>query len=66
MDRVLQGCLHLWDVENGTLLRVLPLGDHDISVFVRQLIVIDSAVVVCGYGPQLRLVRFTSVLEKDD
>jgi hypothetical protein len=56
----------MWDVHKGTLLRVMPLGDHDISVFVRQLVVIDNSVVVCGYGPQLRLIRFTSVLEKDD
>lgn len=61
-----QGSLHLWDVQKGTLLRALSLGDHDASVFVRQLLVINSSVVVCDFGPQLRVIQFTPVLEKDD
>lgn len=61
-----QGSLHLWDVHKGTLLRALSLGDLDTSVFVRQLLVVNNFVVVCDYGPQLRVVQFTPVLEKDD
>lgn len=61
-----QGSLHLWDVHKGRLLRALSLGDHDASVFIRQLLVIDNSVVVCDFGSQLRVVQFTPVLEKDD
>jgi len=63
----------VWDVDHGGLLRVVSLSARhhaDQSQFVRQLHVSDvdtsSPVVVADYGCQLRLVRFTSVLEKDD
>lgn len=58
----------MWDVDKGTLLRVVSLSDDDQSQFVRQLHAStdSSPVVVADYGSQLRLVRFTSVLEKDD
>jgi len=64
-----QGCMYMWDIEKGMLIRPVSLsneGDH--SQFVRQLHVSvdNSPVIVADYGCQLRLVRFTSVLEKDD
>ena len=60
--------MYVWDVDNGSLLRVVSLSSEDGSQFVRQLHVsADSCpVLVADYGCQLRLVRFTSVLEKDD
>jgi len=65
----LQGCVYVWDVEKGMLIRRVPLGSEgDHSQFVRQLVVSadSSPVIVADYGSQLCLVRFTSVLEKDD
>jgi hypothetical protein len=62
-----QGFIHLWDVAAGELVRAVSLSEFDGSVFVRQLhVTADSSVLVCDYGSQLRVVRFTSVLEKDD
>ena len=61
--------MYVWDVEKGLLIRPVSLsGDGDCSQFVRQLHVSadSSPVVVADYGSALRLVRFTSVLEKDD
>ena len=60
--------MYIWDTEKGSLLRGVSLSDEDNSQFVRQLHVSadSSPVVVTDYGCQLRLVRFTSVLEKDD
>ena len=60
--------MYVWDVEKGSLLRVVSLSNEDGSQFVRQLHVSadSSPVLVADYGSQLRLVRFTSVLEKDD
>ena len=60
--------MYVWDVDKGTLLRIMSLSSRDCSQFVRQLHVSTngSTVLVADYGSQLRLVRFTSVLEKDD
>jgi len=61
--------MYVWDVDKGSLLRAVSLSNDDNhSQFVRQLHVStdSSLVVVADYGRQLRLVRFTSVLEKDD
>jgi len=48
--------------------RVSLSSEGDQSQFVRQLVVSadSSPVIVADYGSQLCLVRFTSVLEKDD
>ena len=60
--------MYVWDVEEGSLLRVVSLSVDNDCQFVRQLHVSAdcSPLVVADYGSQLRLVRFTSVLEKDD
>jgi len=61
--------MYMWDVDKGQLLRAVSLSSEaDHSQFVRQLHVSSdsSPVIVADYGSQLRLVRFTSVLEKDD
>ncbi|XP_074658756.1 sterol regulatory element-binding protein cleavage-activating protein-like [Tubulanus polymorphus] len=61
-----QGCIMLWDITKGEFLRVVPLGSHDQSNFVRQLIVVDNSTAICDYGNELRVVHFPSVLEKVD
>lgn len=62
-----QGFIHVWDVATGVLVRAVTLSEYDSSIFVRQLhVTAGNSVLVCDYGPQLRVVRFTSVLEKDD
>ena len=62
----LQGCLYLWDVVKGEVLRIVDLGSrHDSCVSIRQLHVIDNC-VVCDFGNQLRVIKFPSVLEKAD
>ena len=61
-----QGCLHLWDVSKGEVLRAVPLGDSNPSVFIRHLRVIANSTVVCDYGNQLRVIYFPAVLEKFD
>ena len=59
-----QGCLHLWDVSKGEVLRAVTLGDP--SVFINHLRVIGNSTVVCDYGNQLRVIHFPAVLEKAD
>ena len=57
-----QGCLYMWDVSKGEVLRVVQLGEVDDSVFIRQITAISNS-VVCDYGNQLRVVHFPAVLE---
>ena len=62
-----EGFVHLWDIVTGSLVRAVSLSESDSSMFVRQLhVTADNSVLVCDYGSQLRVIRFTSVLEKDD
>ena len=58
----LQGCIYLWDLSKGEVLRAVQLGDH--AVFVRQIHVISNSIVVCDYGRELRVIHFPAVLEK--
>ncbi len=59
---VFQGCLYMWDVSKGEVLRIVPLGESDDSVFVRHVSAVANS-VVCDYGNQLRVVQFPAVLE---
>ncbi len=61
-----QGCLYMWDVSKGEVLRVVQLGDTDYSVFVRQIHAVSNSTIVCDYGNQMRVIHFPAVLEKTD
>lgn len=61
-----QGCLYLWDITKGYILRAVSLGDHDASIFIHQVQIIGNSVVVCDYDRELRVIRFPSILEKVD
>ena len=61
---LLQGCLYLWDISKGKVLRVVPLSETGHSVFIHQLCVVRSAAVVCDFGEQLQVVHFPTVLQK--
>ena len=61
---ILQGCLYLWDVSKGEVLRGVKLDDHDNSVFIRQIQVMLNNMVVCDYGRSIIVIQFPAVLEK--
>ena len=60
----LQGCLYLWDITKGKVLRVVPLSETGCSVFIHQLCVVRNTAVVCDFGEQLQVVHFPTVLQK--
>ncbi|KAI0210284.1 Sterol regulatory element-binding protein cleavage-activating protein [Lamellibrachia satsuma] len=59
-----QGCLFLWDISKGKVLRVIPLNETGCSVFIHQLCIVRNTAVVCDFGEQLQVVHFPTVLQK--
>ncbi|XP_077972967.1 sterol regulatory element-binding protein cleavage-activating protein-like isoform X2 [Styela clava] len=62
------GCVLLWDMRNGELVRRIQLSDESrgLSSRVSKLVLVDNLAVACDTGRELQIVRFPSVLEKVD
>ncbi|XP_048579734.1 sterol regulatory element-binding protein cleavage-activating protein isoform X2 [Nematostella vectensis] len=59
-----QGVIVVWDLLAGKPVKCVSLGNGDSSVFVRNVLVCDTATVVCEFGKDLRVVTFPFVTNK--
>ncbi|XP_076821836.1 sterol regulatory element-binding protein cleavage-activating protein-like [Clavelina lepadiformis] len=61
-----KGCLFLWDIRNGELLRRVPLLRESVVLpNVEHVDIASDLCVVCALQHELYVVRFPSVLEKN-
>ncbi|EDV27257.1 uncharacterized protein TRIADDRAFT_55014 [Trichoplax adhaerens] len=61
-----QGCIVVWNVRSGRVMRTITLGEYDCSNFVSHMQKIDNTTVACSYGNEMYIISFSSVVEKKD
>ena len=61
---ILQGCLYLWDVHKGELVRVVNLQDREKTAFIHHIQSMESSTIVCDFGSEIKVIHFPLVLEK--
>ena len=61
-----QGCINLVDINKGTVLRCVNLGNVERTAFVNQIKVVQNTVIVCDYASEMKVIQFPTVLEKAD
>ncbi|XP_071102680.1 sterol regulatory element-binding protein cleavage-activating protein-like [Haliotis cracherodii] len=59
-----QGCLYLWDISKGELMRRIGLEDSEQASLVSHLEVVGNMGVVCDCGVDLKVIQFPTILEK--
>ena len=59
------GSLIILDARSGEITRQITLGNRDNCVFVKQLYLLEDA-IVCDYGMELRIIRFPLICNKTD
>ena len=61
-----QGCLYLWDVHKGELVRIVNLQDREKTAFIHHIQAMENSTIVCDFGSEIKVIHFPMVLEKVD
>ena len=61
-----QGCIVVWNIRSGRVLRTIALGEYNYSNFVNHIQKIDNSTIACSYGSEVYIISFSSVVEKND
>ncbi|KAL5006353.1 hypothetical protein ScPMuIL_015159 [Solemya velum] len=61
-----QGCIYLWDLRLGRILRTVNLGRNDKLAQIHHVQVLADAIAVCDYASEIKVVYFPTVIEKAD
>ena len=59
--------LHLWEVSEGKLLKIIKLTSESKYACIRNLsLCLRGKVLVCDYGTNLCLIHFLGIMQKHD